>query len=155
MSTMNQSQVSANALPLRASDSIVSSHQRRATWHRTALLLAAWVEIIVGASFVLASNGQSQLVFGATTEGTGTLFARLAGIGLIALGLACLPSNVAGTQRIAVRGLFIFNVAATIFFAWVAVATTFRGIVLWPVVILHAVLAIVLALVLRTTPHVT
>ena len=124
-------------------------------WHRTTVLLAAWVEIIVGASFVLASSGQSQFVFGATTEGTGSLFARLAGIGLIGLGLSCLPSNVAGTQRIAVRGLFIFNVLATIFFAWVGVATTFRGVVLWPVVILHAVLAIVLALVLRTTPHVT
>ena len=157
MSTMNQSQVSASALPRRAGDSDMSvgSHQRTATWHRTVVLLAACVEIIVGASFVLATNGQSQFVFGATTEGTGALFARLAGIGLIGLGLACLPSNVAGTQRVAVRGLFIFNVLATIFFAWVGVATTFRGVMLWPVVILHALLAIVLALVLRTTPHVT
>lgn len=154
---MNQSQVSTNALPLRAVDSdlSLSAYKTTATWHRTAVLLAALVEIIVGVSFVLATNGQSQLVFGATTEGTGSLFARLAGIGLIGLGLACLPSNVAGTQRVAVRGLFIFNVAATIFFAWVGVATEFRGVVLWPVVILHAVLAIVLALVLRTTPHVT
>ena len=157
MSTMNQSRVSANALPLRAVDSDISlgAHKRTATWHRTAILLAALVEIIVGASFVLATNGQSQLVFGAPTEGTGSLFARLAGIGLIGLGLTCLPSNVAGTQRIAVRGLFIFNIAATIFFAWVGLATTFRGVVLWPVVVLHAVLAIVLALVLRATPHVT
>jgi hypothetical protein len=153
---MNQSQVSANAIPLRAgSDVSLSADKRMATWHRTALLLAAWVEIIVGASFVLAFKGQSQLVFGATVEGTGALFARLAGIGLIGLGLACLPSSVAGTQRVAVRGLFIFNVLATILFAWIGVATTFRGVVLWPVVILHAFLAIVLALVLRTTPHVT
>lgn len=154
MSTMNQSQVSASALPLRAVDSDISLGAHQKTWHRTAVLLAALVEILVGVSFVLATNGQSQLVFGAPTEGTGSLFARLAGIGLIGLGLTSLPSNVAGTQRIAVRGLFIFNVAATIFFAWVGLATTFRGVVLWPVVILHAVLAIVLALVLRTTPHV-
>lgn len=116
-----------------------------ATWHRTALKIAAWVEIIVGISFILATNTQSQFVFGATPDQIGILFARLAGIGLIGLGIACLPSSVAGTYPNAVRGLFLFNIGATIFFAWVAVATTFRGVMLWPVVILHAVLAIALA----------
>lgn len=115
------------------------------TWHRTALKIAAWVEIIVGISFILATNTQSQFVFGATPDQVGILFARLAGIGLIGLGIACLPSSVAGLYSNAVRGLFLFNIGATIFFAWVAVATTFRGVMLWPVVILHAVLAIALA----------
>ncbi len=49
-----------------------------------------------------------------------------------------------GPQRGAVRGLFVFNLGATIFFAWVATATAFRGFVLWPVVILHAVITIAL-----------
>ncbi len=47
-------------------------------------------------------------------------------------------------QRGALRGLFVFNLGATIFFAWVAAATAFRGFVLWPVVILHAVITIAL-----------
>jgi hypothetical protein len=108
-------------------------------------MIAALVEIVVGISFVLATNTQSQLVFGEVPNGPGILFARLAGIGLIGLGIACLPSNVAETQRNAVRSLFIFNIAATILFAWIGLATTFRGVVLWPVVILHAVLALALA----------
>ena len=128
----------------------VSSHRTtNATWHRTTLMIAALVEIIVGISFVLATNTQSQLVFGEVPNGPGILFARLAGIGLIGLGIACLPSNVAETQRNAVRSLFIFNIAATILFAWIGLATTFRGVVLWPVVILHALLAIALGLSLK------
>jgi len=74
---------------------------------------------------------------------------RFTGIALIGLGIACLPSNLTGIHRNAVRALLIFNIGATIFFAWVAVATTFRGVVLWPVVIVHAVLTIALALSLR------
>jgi hypothetical protein len=129
--------------------SLSSDQTRKVAWHRTAVTIAAWIEIFVGASFLLALNGQSQLIFGATTEGSGVHFAQLAGIALISLGIACMPSNLAGTRQVAVRSLFVYNIAATIFFAWIAVATTFQGVVLWPVVILHAVLTIVLALSLR------
>jgi hypothetical protein len=152
MTNLNQSTVSPKAFPPQAGDSGISSssHQsRKATWHRTAVMLAAWVEIIVGASFLLVPNAQSQMIFGATPEGIGDTWARFAGIALIGLGIACMPSNLAGTRQFAVRGLLVFNIAATIFFAWVAVATTFRGVVLWPVVILHAVISIALALSLR------
>ena len=129
--------------------SLSSDQTRKVAWPRTAVTIAAWIEIFVGASFLLALNGQSQLIFGATTEGSGVHFAQLAGIALISLGIACMPSNLAGTRQVAVRSLFVYNIAATIFFAWIAVATTFQGVVLWPVVILHAVLTIVLALSLR------
>ena len=135
MAALNQSTITTNALP--------------ASWNQTAVRMAAWIEIIVGASFILALNTQSQLIFGTTTEGSGVHFAQLAGIALIALGIACLPSNHAATRRVAVRTLLIYNIAAAIFFAWIGFATTLRGVVLWPVVILHTVLAIVLALSLR------
>ncbi|HEU4837339.1 MAG TPA: hypothetical protein VFS90_23115 [Pyrinomonadaceae bacterium] len=108
-------------------------------------MIAAWIEIIVGVSFILATNVQSQFIFAATPDGVASVFARFAGIALIGLGIACLPSQLAGTNRNAVLGLFVFNVAVTIFFAWVAMATTFRGMVLWPVVILHAVISLALA----------
>ena len=152
MANVNQSTISPKALPLAPGNSgmSLSSDQRRnAAWHRTAVRMAAWFEIIVGASFVLALNAQSQLIFGTTPEGIGIHWARFAGIGLIGLGIACLPSNLAGRQQNAVRALLVFNIGATIFFAWVAVATTFRGVLLWPVVILHAVISIVLAFTLR------
>ena len=116
---------------------------------RTVVLIAAWIEIIVGASFLFVLNAQSQLIFGTRPEGSGAPFAQLAGIALISLGIACLPSSLTGTRQVAARSLLIYNIAATIFFAWVALATTFSGVVLWPVVMLHAILTIVLALSLR------
>lgn len=151
MANPNQSTVSPKAFTSQPGDSSMSlgSHLKRKTaWHRSAVMVAAWVEIIVGASFLLVPNAQSQLIFGATPEGIGDTWARFAGIALIGLGIACLPSNLSGTRQ-GVRGLLVFNVGATIFFAWVAVTTTFRGVILWPVVILHAVLTVALALALR------
>jgi hypothetical protein len=152
MDDLNQLAVSSEAFASRPgeSDMSLSSHQRgKAAWHRTVLMLAAWIEIIVGASFIFALDAKFQLIFGAMPEGIGALFARFAGVALIGLGVACIPSKLERTSQNAVRGLFVFNIGATIFFAWVAIATTFRGAVLWPVVILHAVLSIALAFSLR------
>ena len=148
MANLNQSTVSPQVLPGNSGLSLSSQQGRKATWHRTAVLIAAWVEIIVGFSFLLVPNAQSQLIFGVTPEGIGGIWARFAGVALIGLGISCLPANLAGTRQ-GVRGLLIFNIGATIFFAWVAVATPFQGLILWPVVILHAVLSIALALVSR------
>ena len=127
--------------------SLSSQEAQKTTWQRTAVMLAAWLEVIVGVSFILAVNTQSQFIFGATPEGAGVHWARFSGIALIALGIACMPSKLAGMRQ--VQALLVFNIAVTIFFAWVALATTFRGVLLWAVVILHAVVATALALSLR------
>ena len=116
---------------------------------RTVLMLAAWFEILVGASFVLALNAQSQLLFGTTNAGPGACFARLAGIALIGLGIACLPARLEEPRPHAVRVLFFYNIGAAILLAWIGVTTTLWGVVLWPIVIVHAVIAIALALTLR------
>ena len=131
-------------------ESTMISHQKiEAAWHRTVVMIAVWVEILVGISFLLVPNVQSQFIYGTTPVGIGDPWARFAGIALISLGIACHPSRFAGTHRSAVRALFIFNTAVTIFFAWVGVATTFQGVLLCPVVMLHAILAIALAFALR------
>jgi len=152
MAAPNQSPMSSKAFPLSPGDSgmSLSSHQKgRVAWPRTAVMMAAWLEIIVGASFLIATDAQSQFLFGATAEGLAVIFAQFVGIALISLGIACVPSKVAGTRQMAVRGLLIYNITIAIFFAWVAVATMFRGVLLWPVVIMHTVIAITLFLVLR------
>ena len=151
MNNLNQSIISPKAFPLQPGDSGMSlRHQsKQASWHRIAVKIAAWFEIIVGFSFLFAFNAQSQLLFGAMPEGIGVTWARFAGIALIGLGIACLPSNQAEARRGTVRGLMIFNIGATLFFAWVGLATAFRGVMLWPVVILHAVIALALAFSLK------
>ena len=116
---------------------------------RSVVKVAAWLEIIVGTSIVTVPDLLCMLLFGTKPEGVGVTLARFAGVGLIALGIACLPST--GTKsRQGVVGLFVFNAGVTVLLAWVAV-TTVHGIMLWPVVILHAAIAIALAQQLFTT----
>jgi FtsH-binding integral membrane protein len=103
--------------------------------------VAAWLEIIVGATLVVALNFASQLLFAAAPEGVGSLVGRVAGIALFGLGIACLRSTRPGSGGSATLGLFVYNAGAAIFFAWVALATAFRGVLLWPAVILHTVIA--------------
>jgi hypothetical protein len=103
--------------------------------------VAAWLEIIVGATLVVALNFASRLLFAAAPEGAGAPLGRIAGIALFALGIACLRSTKAGFGGSAAWGLLVFNGGAAIFLAWVAVGTAFRGVLLWPAVVLHAALA--------------
>jgi len=103
--------------------------------------LAAWLEIIVGATLVVALNLASQLLFATAPQGAGGPLGRIAGIALFALGISRLRSADAGPRSGAAQALFIFNAGAAIFLAWVAVETPYRGILLWPAVILHFVIA--------------
>jgi hypothetical protein len=117
---------------------------------RSVVTAAAWLEIIVGASFVAVPDFPCALLFATKPEGIGVPLARFAGFGLLALGIACLPSTATGSRR-GVVGLFVFNVGVTILFVWVGVVTTFHGFLLWPVVILHAAIATALVPQLLTT----
>ena len=68
--------------------------------------------------------------------------ARRVGVGLFVLGIACLPSKAAESHRSALLGSFVFNAGGlTILFVWVGVATTLHGFLLWPTVILRAIIA--------------
>jgi len=104
---------------------------------------AAWLEIIVGAILITVPDVPCLLVFGSKPESIGRPLARWIGITLFALGIACVPSRNAAPNGRAVLGLFVFNVGATVLFAWVGVVTV-HGLALWPVVILHGVIAVAL-----------
>jgi hypothetical protein len=108
---------------------------------KTVVMLVAWLEIAVGASFVTALDVPCRALFATTPEGVGIPLARFAGVTLVALGIACLPSKAEVSRRSAMLGLLVYNVGATVLLVWVAIATTFRGIMLWPVVVLHALIA--------------
>ena len=117
---------------------------------RFVVVAAAWLEIVVGACFVAVPDLPCVLLFAAKPEGIALPLARFAGLGLLALGIACLPSTATGSRR-GVLGLFVFNVGVTILLAWVGVVMTIHGFLLWPVAILHAVIATALLPQLLTT----
>jgi hypothetical protein len=114
---------------------------RKVMLQKTAVMLVACVEIAVGGSFVTVLDVPCRALFATTPEGVGIPLARFAGVTLVALGIACLPSKAEVPRRSAMLGLLVYNVGATVLLAWVAIATTFRGTMLWPVVVLHALIA--------------
>jgi hypothetical protein len=101
------------------------------------LVLAAVGEVAAGAALLIAPSLVGQWLFGAELTGVAMTVARLAGIALIALGVACWPSTPLG-------GMLIYNAAVTLFLAYVGVAGGSTGMLLWPAVVLHAILTALL-----------
>jgi len=83
----------------------------------------------------------ARLLLGEELSSVALSVGRVAGVALIALGIACWP----GPPRI---GMLIYGAAVTVFLAYLGL-TGGGGILLWPAVVLHAILT---ALLLRAAP---
>jgi hypothetical protein len=76
---------------------------------KSVVMTAAWLETVVGAAFLTALDVPCRLLFAARPEGVGITLARFTGVGLLALGIACLPSTATGSCRSAVFGATFRN----------------------------------------------
>jgi len=71
--------------------------------------------------------------------------ARFLGIALFALGIACWPSEQRSKcDTAAFRGMLTYNTAVAFFLAYVFIVERIGGVLLWPAVILHGVVAIIM-----------
>lgn len=102
------------------------------------LVVAAIAEIATGVGLLLVPSTLGQLLLGTAFTGLVVTVARLAGIALISLGVACWP----GTP---LAGMLIYNAGAAVYLAYLGLADRLIGPLLWPAVILHAILAVLLA----------
>jgi hypothetical protein len=105
---------------------------------RRALVLAAVAEVATGLALVLAPSLVGRLLLGEDLAGIGVVVARVTGIALIGLGLACWP----GPPRV---GMLVYSAAVGAYLAYVGVVDGLAGVLLWPAVVLHAILAALLA----------
>jgi hypothetical protein len=103
--------------------------------------VAASIEIIVGITLIIVPDLVAQLLFGSALIGNGVPITRIAGIGLLSLGIACLSTRGSATSPRAILGLLTYNSGAAILFTYVGLATPAGGILLWPAAILHAFIA--------------
>jgi hypothetical protein len=111
-----------------------------------ALKLTAVGETATGVALLVAPSLVGRLLFGEDLEGTAVLVARVAGIALIGLGIACWPGPP-------LLGMFIYGAAVTLYLAYLGVIGAASGVLLWPVVVLHAVLtALMIAEFFRGNP---
>jgi len=108
---------------------------------REALVLAAIGEAATGAALLLVPSLVGQVLLGAELSGIAVTVARVAGIALIGLGVACWP----GPPRI---GMLIYSTAVALYLAYVGVSGDSSGMLLWPAVVLHA---IIVALLVRAS----
>lgn len=102
------------------------------------LVLAAVSEAATGIALLLVPSLVGQLLLGAELTGAAATVARVTGLALIALGIACWP----GTP---LAGMLTYSVTVTLYLAYVGIAGGPTGILLWPAVVLHLILTILLA----------
>src|SRR5512139_983130 len=103
------------------------------------LAFAAVSEAATGMALLIAPSLVGQLLLGAELTGIAMTMARVTGIALVALGVACWP----GPPRL---GMLTYSVAVTLYLAYVGFAGGLTGILLWPAVILHAILTVLLTI---------
>ena len=106
------------------------------------LIVAALTEAATGAGLLIVPTLVGRLLLGAEFSGMSLLMARVTGIALIALSTACWPGPFNPF-----RGMLIYNALMTAYLIWVAGQGEFRGPLLWPVVVLHMLMTILLVAV--------
>jgi hypothetical protein len=101
------------------------------------LTLAALFEIATGVILLAYPAIVIQLLFGSEVAGSGVVISRFAGIALIGLGTACWPGN---DTRQTFYGMATYSVLAMLYLAYLGVRGEAVGLLLWPGVVVHAVL---------------
>ena len=93
-------------------------------------MFAAVGEAFTGLALLIVPSLVGLLLLGVELTGVTLPVARVAGIALIALGIACWP----GPPLI---GMLIYSALVTLYLAFVGFAGGLTGILLWPAVVLH------------------
>jgi hypothetical protein len=103
------------------------------------LTVAAISEAATGLALLVVPSPVGRLLLGAELTGVATPAARVLGIALIALGVACWPG------RPPLCGMLIYGAAVTMYLSYLGIRGNWIGPLLWPAVVLHAVLTLLLA----------
>ena len=101
------------------------------------LVLAALSEAATGLALLIVPSLVGRLLLGTGLTGVSILVARVAGIALIALGIACLPG-------LALVGMLTYSALAMVYLAYIGIRGEWVGSLLWPAVVIHAVLTLLL-----------
>jgi hypothetical protein len=103
------------------------------------LALTAIIEAATGLALIIAPSLVGRLLFGAEFTGVANPAARVTGIALLALGVGCWPGNIA------LCGMLTYSALATLYLTYLGIIGKWLGPLLWPVVVLHGILTVLLA----------
>jgi hypothetical protein len=107
------------------------------------LALAAVAEAATGLLLIAAPSLVARLLLNAEVSGAGLAFGRVCGIGLLSLGAACWPSTL--PARAASLAMVLYNSLSALYLAVLGASGAGAGTLLWPAVLFHAAMAILLA----------
>jgi hypothetical protein len=105
---------------------------------RKVLALAAVAEIATGAALLIAPSRVGELLIGTALAGPAVIVARVAGLALVSLGLACWPLTP-------LLGMLTYSVLTTLYLGCKGLDGEATGPLLWPAVGLHVVFSVLLA----------
>jgi hypothetical protein len=111
----------------------VGASQRNGGTMKNALTFAAVAETATGLALLIAPSLVVQLLLGEQLTGVAIPVARVAGVALIGLGIACWP----GPPLV---GMLTYGALVTVFLAYLGFAGALTGVLLWPAVVLHLIL---------------
>jgi hypothetical protein len=104
---------------------------------KKALIFAAVAEVATGLALLIVPSLVARLLLGDELTGIAVPVGRVAGIALIALGIACWP----GPPLV---GMLFYSAAVTLYLAYLGLAVGLAGVLLWPAVAFHLILSILL-----------
>ncbi len=114
---------------------MMSQSQRDAP--KWVLIFAAVGEASTGLALLIVPGLVGRLLLGEELTGIAIPVARVAGIALVGLGMACWP----GTPR---AGMLTYSAAVTLYLAYLGFTGSSTGPLLWPAVVLHIILTALL-----------
>jgi hypothetical protein len=105
---------------------------------KNALSFSAVAEVATGLGLLIVPSLVGKLLLGEQFAGVAIPVARVAGIALIALGIACWP----GPPLV---GMLTYSAVVTLYLAYLGFAGGLTGVLLWPAVVVHLILTALLA----------
>lgn len=106
--------------------------------------LSAAIEAATGLALIALPDLVARVLLGVGLSGGAIAVGRVAGIGLLSLGLACWPRGADATPE-ATRALLVYNLLAGLYLGYLRVGGGFVSYLLWPACAVHVVLGFLLA----------
>ena len=116
---------------------IAASNKNGATM-KNVLIFAAICEAATGLALLVVPSLVGQVLLGEQFTGVAAPVARVAGIALIGLAIACWPGPPPA-------GMLAYSALVALYLAYLGFAGEASGILLWPAVVLHLILTALLA----------
>jgi hypothetical protein len=113
--------------------------------NKVLLAAASTLEAVTGLVLIIAP-GMITFLLGKNISGAALVIARIAGFGLLSLGIACSPRVGAILPRL--RAMLIYNLLATAYLGYLRFASGSVGKLLLPALAVHAVLTVLFIAVL-------